>query len=46
VQELLVHNGSDIRQTEILRAEPSVPGPTHLEAEIAIAKLQKPSIAR
>jgi hypothetical protein len=36
-----VHNVSDVRQTEILRAEPVVPGPRHLEAEIAIAKFKK-----
>jgi hypothetical protein len=34
-------NVSDIRQIEIPTAEPIVPGHSHLEAEIAIAKLKK-----
>jgi hypothetical protein len=36
-----VHNVSDVRQIEVHRAEPLVPGPSHLEVEIAIAKLKK-----
>jgi hypothetical protein len=38
---LNVHNVSDVRQIEIHSAEPLVPGHTHLEVEIAIAKLKK-----
>jgi hypothetical protein len=40
-QLLNVHNVSDIRQIEVHRAEPLVPGPCHLEVETAIAKLKK-----
>jgi hypothetical protein len=36
-----VHNVSDIRQIEVHKAEPLVPGPSRLEVEIAIAKLKK-----
>jgi hypothetical protein len=36
-----VHNISDARQTEIHTAEPVVPGPSPLVAEIAIAKLKE-----
>jgi hypothetical protein len=36
-----MHNVSDVRQTEVHTAEPLVPGPNHLEDEIAIAKLKK-----
>jgi hypothetical protein len=36
-----VHNASDVRQAEIHTAEPSVPGPSRLEVEIATAKLKK-----
>jgi hypothetical protein len=36
-----VRNDSDVRQTEILTAAPLATGPSHLEAEIAIAKLKK-----
>jgi hypothetical protein len=32
---------SDVRQIEVHTAEPLVPGPSHLEVEIAIAKLKK-----
>jgi hypothetical protein len=32
---------SDVRQIEVHMAEPLVPGPSHLEVEIAIAKLKK-----
>jgi hypothetical protein len=39
-QLLNVHNVSDVRQTEVLMAEP-VPGSSHLEVEIAIAKFKK-----
>jgi hypothetical protein len=35
------HNVSDVRQIEVQRAEPLVPGPSRLEVEIAIAKLKK-----
>jgi hypothetical protein len=38
---LNVHNVSDVRQIEIHMAEPLVPGPNHLEVEMAIAKLKK-----
>jgi hypothetical protein len=40
-QLLNVHNVSDVRQIEVHTAEPLVPGPSHLEVEIAIAKLKK-----
>jgi hypothetical protein len=36
-----VHNISDVRQIEVCTAEPVVPGPIRLEAEIAIVKLKK-----
>jgi hypothetical protein len=36
-----VHNVSDVRQIEVHTAEPLVPGPSRLEVEIAIAKLEK-----
>jgi hypothetical protein len=36
-----VHNVGDVRQIEVHLAEPLVPGPSHLEAETAIAKLKK-----
>jgi hypothetical protein len=36
-----VHNVSDVRQIEVHMAKPLVPGPSHLEVEIAIAKLKK-----
>jgi hypothetical protein len=35
-----VHNVSDVRQTEMHTAEPLMPGPSHLEVEIAIAKMK------
>jgi hypothetical protein len=38
---LNVHNVSDVRQMEVHTADPSVPGPSHFEVEIAIAKLKK-----
>jgi hypothetical protein len=38
---LNVHNASDVRQIEVHMAEPSVPDPSRLEVEIAIAKLKK-----
>jgi hypothetical protein len=38
-QLLNVPNVSDVRQIEVHTAEPSVPGPSRLEVEIAIAKL-------
>jgi hypothetical protein len=40
-QLLNVNNVSDVRQIEVHMAEPLVPGPSCLEAEIAIAKLKK-----
>jgi hypothetical protein len=40
-QILNVHNVSDVRQIEIHMAEPLIPGPSHLEVEISIAKLKK-----
>jgi hypothetical protein len=40
-QLLNVHNVSDVRQIEVHTAEPSVPGPNHLEVETAIAKLKR-----
>jgi hypothetical protein len=40
-QLLNVHNVSVVRQIEVLPAEPLVPDPSHLEVEIAIAKLKK-----
>jgi hypothetical protein len=40
-QLLNVHNVSDVRQIEVYKAELLVPGPSHLEVEIAIAKLKK-----
>jgi hypothetical protein len=38
---LNVHNISDVRQIEIHTTEQLVPGPSHLELEISIAKLKK-----
>jgi hypothetical protein len=38
---LNVHDVSDVRQIEIHTAELLVPGPSHLEVEIAIAKKKK-----
>jgi hypothetical protein len=35
-----VHNVSDVRQIEVPTAERLVPGPSHLEVEITIAKLK------
>jgi hypothetical protein len=40
-QLLNIHNVSDVRQTEIHTDESLVPGPSHLEVEISIAKLKK-----
>jgi hypothetical protein len=40
-QLLNVHNVSDVRQIETHAAEPLIPGPSHLEVEIYIAKLKK-----
>jgi hypothetical protein len=40
-QLLNVRNVSDVLQIEVHIAEPLVPGPSHLEAGIAIAKLKK-----
>jgi hypothetical protein len=45
-QLLNVHNVSDVRQIEVHTAEPLVPGPSHLEVEIAIAELRKYKFAR
>jgi hypothetical protein len=36
-----VHKVSDVRQIEVYTAEPLVPGLSHLEVEIVIAKLRK-----
>jgi hypothetical protein len=46
VEELLfsvieLHNVSYVRQIEVQRVEPSVSGPSPLQAEITIAKLKK-----
>jgi hypothetical protein len=38
-QLMNVHNGSDVRLMQVHTAEPLVPGPSRLEVEIAIAKL-------
>jgi hypothetical protein len=38
---LNVHNVSDVRQIEVHTAAPSVPGPSRLKVETAIAKLKK-----
>jgi hypothetical protein len=35
-----MHNVSDVRQIEVHRTEPLVPGPSHLEVEIAIGDRQ------
>jgi hypothetical protein len=40
-QLLNVHNVSDVREIEVYMPEPLVPGPSCLEAEIAIAKLKR-----
>jgi hypothetical protein len=40
-QLLNVHNVSDVRQIAVHMAESLVPGSSHLEVEIAIAKLEK-----
>jgi hypothetical protein len=40
-QLLNAPNVSDVRQIEIHKSEPLVPGPSHLEVEISIAKLKK-----
>jgi hypothetical protein len=40
-QLLNVLNVSDVRHIEVHKAEPLLPGPSHLEVEIAIAKLKK-----
>jgi hypothetical protein len=40
-QLLNVHNVTDVRRIKIHTAEPLVPVPSHLEAEITIAKLKK-----
>jgi hypothetical protein len=39
-QLLNVHNVSDVRQIEVHTAEPLVSGSSHLEVEIATAKLK------
>jgi hypothetical protein len=38
---LKVRNVSDVRQIEVHATEPLVPGPSHLEVEIAVAELNK-----
>jgi hypothetical protein len=40
-QLLNMHNVSDVRQIEVHMAEPLVPGPSRLKAEIAITELKK-----
>jgi hypothetical protein len=40
-QILNAHDVSDVRQREVHMSEPLVPGPSRLEAEIAIPKLKK-----
>jgi hypothetical protein len=40
-QLLNIHSVSDVMQIEIHTAEPLVPGPSHIEVEIAVAKLKK-----
>jgi hypothetical protein len=40
-QLLNVRNVTDVRQMEVHTAEPLVPVPSHLEVEIAIAKVKK-----
>jgi hypothetical protein len=40
-QLLNMHNVSDVKQIEVHTAEPLVPGSSHLENEIAIAKWKK-----
>jgi hypothetical protein len=40
-QLLNIHNVSDVWQVEIHSNESLVPGPSHVEVEIAIAKLKK-----
>jgi hypothetical protein len=39
-QLLNAHNVSNVRQLEVHVAQPLLPGPSHLEVEIAIAKLK------
>jgi hypothetical protein len=39
-QLLNAHNVGDVGQIEVHTAEPLVPGPSHLEVEIAVAKLK------
>jgi hypothetical protein len=38
---LNVHNVNDVRQIAVHMSEPLLPGPSHLEVEIAVAKLKK-----
>jgi hypothetical protein len=40
-QLMYVHNVSDVGQIEVHMTEPLVPGPSHLEVQIALAKLKK-----
>jgi hypothetical protein len=40
-QLLNVYNVGDVRRIEVHASEPLVPGPSHLEVEIAIGKLKK-----
>jgi hypothetical protein len=40
-QLLNVHNVSHVKYNETHTAEPLVPGPSHLEVEVAIAKLKE-----
>jgi hypothetical protein len=45
-QLLNVHDVSDVRQIEVHKVEPLVPGPSPLEVEIAIAHFNRLYIAR
>jgi hypothetical protein len=38
---LNVHNAGGVRQIEVYSTEPLISGPSHLEVEIAIAKLER-----
>jgi hypothetical protein len=38
---LIMHNVSDVRQTEVYTAEPLVPAPSRLQVEIAVLEFKK-----